>query len=133
MGEGAGEPALAGAAGTGDQDVGARADPGAVGEAEDDAAGEAAGADQVDVLEAGVLVAQPGLLETPLEGAGAAFVDLAVDEEREAVLEGHVVEVVAGHLFEEGGQHAGQAQGSDAFGEGVGEGHVKASGPRMFE
>ena len=77
---------------------------------------------------------QLGLLETPLEGPGAALGDLAVDEQREPVLEGHGVEVVAGHLFEEGGQHAGQAKGGDALGHGVVDvGHVKASGPRMLE
>ena len=69
-------------------------------------------------------MAQPCLLETPLQGPGPALVDLAVDEQREPVLEGHGVEVVTRHLFEEGGQHAGQAQGGDAFGHGVGDGHV---------
>ena len=53
-------------------------------------------------------MAQAGLLETPLQGPGLALVDLAVDDQREPVLEGHGVEVVTRHLFEEGGQHAGQ-------------------------
>ena len=33
--------------------------------------------------------------------------DLAVDQQRQAVHEGHIVEVVARHLLEEGGVHAG--------------------------
>ena len=107
MGEGARDPGLAGAAGAGDQDIGAVADPHAVAEAEHEAAVEAAGAAQVDVLEAGVLVAELGLLEPPLQGSGTAFGDLAVDQQREAVLEGHVIEVMARHLFEEGGLHPG--------------------------
>ena len=96
--------------GAGDEDVGAVADPGAVSEAEDDAAVEAAGPAEVDVLEAGVGVAQLGLLEAALQGARAPLGDFAVDQQREALREGHVVEVVARHLFEEGGVHAGQAQ-----------------------
>ena len=110
VGERAGDPGLARAARTGDQDIGAVADPRAVAEAENDVAVEAAGAAQVDVLEAGVLVAQLGLLEAPLQGSGAPFGDFAVDQQPEPVLEGHVAEVVPRHLFEEGGLHAGQAQ-----------------------
>ena len=65
---------------------------------------------RIDILEAGVLVAQLSLLEAPLEGPGSAFGYLSVDQQREPVLERHVAEIVARHLLEEGGQHAGQAQ-----------------------
>ena len=110
VGERASDPTLARAARAGDQDIGGIADPGAVAEAEHEAAVEPAGAAQIDILEAGVLVAQLSLLEAPLEGPGSAFGYLSVDQQREPVLERHVAEIVARHLLEEGGQHAGQAQ-----------------------
>ena len=119
MRESAGKPTLARAAGTDDQDVGAVADPGAVSEAEHDATVEAAWAGQVDVLEAGVRVAQVRLLEPPPQGSCTAFGDLAVDQKRQAVLEGHVIEVAARDLFQESSVHAGQAKPGDAFGQWV--------------
>ena len=79
-------------------------DPRAIAEGEHDASVEAAGPGQVDFLEAGVLVAQPSPLETPLQGPGAAVGDLAVDQQGESVLERHVAEVAARDLLEEGGQ-----------------------------
>ena len=54
--ERASDPTLARAARAGDQDIGGIADPGAVAEAEHEAAVEPAGAAQIDILEAGVLV-----------------------------------------------------------------------------
>ena len=78
---------------------------------------------------------QPGLLEAPPQGARAALGDLAVDQQGEAVLERHVVEIAPRHLFEEGGVHAGQAQPGDALGQGVGDGrvgHLKYSAPLML-
>ena len=117
--ESAGKPALARAARTDDQYIGAVADPGAVAEAEYDAAVETAWAGQVDVLEAGVRVAQMRLLEPPPQGSCAAFGDLSVDQKRQAILEGHVIEVAARDLFEEGGVHAGQAKPGYAFGQWV--------------
>ena len=69
-------------------------------------------------------MAELGLLEPPLQGSGSALGDLAVDQQREAVLEGHVIEVVARHLFEEGGLHPGQAQLGYARGQGVGYGVI---------
>ena len=104
--ESARDPTLARAAWAGDQDMGAVADPGAVCEAEHEAAVEATRAAQVDVLEACILMAQLRPLEAPLQGPGAALGDLAVDQQRQAVHEGHIVEVVARHLLEEGGVHA---------------------------
>ena len=70
------------------------------------------------------MLAQLRLLEAPLQGSRAAFGDLAVDQQRQPVLEGHVVEVMAPHLFEEGCLQAGQAQLGNAFGQGVGNGIV---------
>ena len=67
-------------------------------------------------------MAQLRPLEAPLQGSGAALGDLAVDQQREPIFEGHVVEVVARHLLEEGGVHAWQAQRGDALGQRVGDG-----------
>ena len=92
MSERASDPTLARAARAGDQEFGGIADPGAVAEAEHEAAVEPAGAAQIDILEAGVLVAQLSLLEAPLEGPGSAFGYLSVDQQREPVLERHVAE-----------------------------------------
>ena len=96
-------------------------DPRAIAETEHDAPVEAARPGQVDLLEAGILVAQPGPLEAPLQGSGAAVGDLAVDQQGEPVLERHVAEVAARDLLEEGGLHAGQAQRGQALGHRVGQ------------
>ena len=62
---------------------------------------------------------EPGLLEAPLKGAGSTFGDLPVDEQGEAVLEGHVGEIPPCDLLEEGGAHPGKAQLGEAIGQGV--------------
>ena len=84
-------------------------DPVAGGEAEEDTAIQAALRAEVDVLDTRG-VAETGDLEEPREAAVAAREALALEEQREAVLEGETGEIGHALLFFERVGHAGEAE-----------------------
>jgi len=107
--ERAGEVALAGPCGSGDEDVVVLTDPLTRGEAEDERAVEAAGRAEVEVLDAGGHV-ELGDLEKPGEAAVVAEGDLALEQKSESVLEGEGVEIGHEELLLEGLGHPGEAE-----------------------
>ncbi len=104
----------------GDEQVLGSPDPTAVGEVGEDGAVDAAGRAQVGVLDAGG-VAESRELQPGGETAAVAFGGLAVDEQAEALLEGHGLAGRDAALLVERPGHAGQAEGEQAVAGGVGE------------
>ena len=86
------------------------ADPVAGREAEDDTAIEPALRSEVDVLDAGGL-AKARDLEEPREAPVAAREALALQQERQAILEGEAREIRDAPLLFQGLRHAGQSEG----------------------
>ena len=82
LSEGAGEPALADAARTGDEQIAVLPDPVAGGELEEERSVEAAGGAEVDVLDGGA-VAKLGRLEARLEALLTAGRHLVVEDQAE--------------------------------------------------
>lgn len=115
-----GDPAFPQAGGAGDQQVLGPPDPAAVGEMGEDGAVEAAGRAQVGVLDAGGM-AQGGELQPGGEAAGVPLGGFAVDEQAEALLEGHDLAGRGAALVVERLGHAGQAEGNEAVAGGMGE------------
>ena len=85
----------------------------------EDAAVEAAGRAQVDVLDAGGM-AQGCELQPGSEAAGVALGGFAVDEQAGALLEGHDLAGRGAALIVERPGHAGQAEGDEAVAGGMG-------------
>jgi hypothetical protein len=106
--ERAGDVALSGAGGTGDEHLLVVADPLASGEAEDEALVEPAGAAEVDVLGRRGKVELRHLQESgeaPVVAEGV----LTLEEQGEPVLEREVTQIGHAHLLLEGVGHAGEA------------------------
>ena len=121
--ERAGEVALAGAGGSGDDDVVALAYPVACGQGQHEGLVESARVAVVDVLDGGGL-AEPGALEAGLDAAVFAFGVLGVHEHAEAFIEGERVAIGHFHLFDECALHAGQFEGLEFVERGVNEHRV---------
>ena len=109
MTEGAGQEALAGARGAGDQDALVVADPLAAGEAQDEGSLQSSRASEVEVLNGGLKM-ELGHLEEPGEAPVVAEGDLPFQEEGQTVVEGEALDVGHAHLFFQGLGHAGEAE-----------------------
>ena len=107
MGERAGEPGLTDAARAGDEDIEVFAQPAPGGEGEDEGLVESAGVTEVDVLDAGVGVAQLRAAQSIGHAPVVTHGGFAVDEQAEALLER---ERLAGGGLELLGQRAGHAE-----------------------
>ena len=138
MAERAGEPRLAYAAGSGDQDRAVPVDPPAGGRGSGTGHGRGRGRPVVHVLHAGVAVAQVGSAQSRLEAAGAAPGLLTVEHQPDP---GDGIEAAAAILRDELGEslcHAVELQRVQRLVGGVGEqGHLpsgqwKNCGPRML-
>jgi hypothetical protein len=107
--EGAGQVALAGAGGAGDEDALVVADPVTAGEAQNQGAIQSAGTAEVEVLHDGREM-ELGELKESGEAAIIAEGDLAFQEQSQAVLEGEAVHVGHAPLLFEGLGHTGEAK-----------------------
>ena len=116
----AGDPALADAAGPGDQAVLMAVDPVAGRQACDERAVQPARRTQVDVLDAGVLP-ERSKLQPGCEPLGVALGRLAVGHDADAFLEAERGEIGRGALLFEGLGHAGEAERDQALMGGMGE------------
>ena len=110
VGEGTGEPGLADAGGSGDEDVEAFAPPPCGGEGADEGLVEAPGVSEVDVLDAGVGVSQLGASQSAGHAAVVAQGEFAVGEQAEAFFERERLVLGGVELFGQGRGHAGAAQ-----------------------
>jgi hypothetical protein len=118
LGESAGEIALAGPRGTGDDAVVVIADPLATGQGQQERLVQSARGAVIDVFEAGV-VPELGAFEMGLESAVGPFGDLAVHQEPEPLVEREGVRVGQLLLFLPGVEHAGELEVSEMFGDGM--------------
>ena len=110
----AGDPTLADAGRTGDQQVLLAADPVAVDKLGEEGALDAARRPQIDILDDGSLT-QSGELQAGDEPLVVALCDLAVDHEAEPHLEGERCGIGLTQLIIEGLGHAGKPEGGKAF------------------
>jgi hypothetical protein len=109
MAEGAGEVGLARSRGSDEEHALTPADPLAVAEPKDEGSVQAPGLAEVQVFQGGVQV-QSGLSQQSLEPTVGPVGLLPLEQERETVLEGELVDVTHLQLFLERGPHTGKPE-----------------------